>query len=237
MNKKINEYIDPSNGIFSNFLAPIWCYAFPDAQQLDIYFISRYGSRIGFESLLNIYVNSEGKITGNNIKMLADMIYHINARKWEHLFKVYNADYSPIENTDFVEEVTEDNTNQRVIDTDRAGTNSNTTTSSATASGTDGGNTNRYGFNSNSAVGERTDSRTSSSSTSSTVGVSETSTDTDDTTISDNEDKKLIRRKHGNIGVTENVTMLEHETEFWHKWSFIDAICLDICDIIALSIY
>ena len=124
-----------------------------------------------------------------------------------------------------------------VIDSDKTGTNSNTTTSSGTASGTDGGNTNRYGFNSNSAVGERTDSRTSSSSTSSTVGVSETSSDTDDTTISDNEDKKLIRRKHGNIGVTENVTMLEHETEFWHKWSFIDAICLDICDIIALSIY
>lgn len=237
MNKKINEYIDPSNGIFSNFLAPIWCYAFPDTQQLDVYFISRYGSRIGFESLLDIYVDSDGKITGNKIKMLADMIYHINARKWEHLFKVYNADYSPIENTDFIEEVTEDNQNLRVIDSDKTGSNTSGTTSSSVASGSDSGNTNRYGFNSNSAVGERTDGRTSSSNVRGSVNVSESTTDTDDTTITDDEDKKLIRRKHGNIGVTENVTMLEHETEFWHKWSFIDAICLDICDVIALSIY
>ena len=234
--KKLNEYLSPNNGIFSNFLAPIWVYAFPDTAELDLYFFTRYGTRLGFESLLNIYTGEDGKINGDNLKMLSDMIYHINARKWEHLFKVYNADYSPIENTDFVEEVTEDNQNQRVIDSDKTTSSESDTTSSSTASGTDGGATNRYGFNSNNAVGERTDSRNSSSTVSGTVGVEDSSTETDDTTITSDEDKKLVRRKHGNIGVTENVTMLEHEVNFW-KWSFIDAICLDICDIIALSIY
>lgn len=234
--KKLNEYLNPDNGIFSNFLAPIWVYAFPDKAELDLYFFTRYGSRLGFESLLNIYIGDDGKITGNNLKMLSDMIYHINARKWEHLFKVYNADYSPIENTDFTEEVTEDNQNERVIDSDKSSSSSSDTTSSSNASGTDGGATNRYGFNSNSAVGERTDSRTSSSQVSGSVGVEDSSTESDDTRITSDEDKKLVRRKHGNIGVTENVTMLQHEVDFW-KWSFIDAICLDICDIIALSIY
>ena len=235
--KRLNEYIDISNGLFSNFLAPIWDYAFPDKSELDIYFITKYGTRLGFESLLDVYADSTtGQITGNNLKRLCDMIYHVNCRKWEHLFKVYNADYSPIENTDFIEEVTEDNQNSRVIDSDKAGSNSSSTTSSNTASGTDSGNTNRYGFNSSNAVGERTDGRTSSSSVTGSVSVSDSSTDTDDTTITDDEDKKLIRRKHGNIGVTENVTMLQHEVDFW-KWSFIDAICKDICEIIALSIY
>lgn len=236
MIKRLNEYINSSNGLFSNFLAPIWCYAFPDTAELDSYFFTRYGTRLGFESLLNVYAGEDGKITGDNLKMLADMVYHLNCRKWEHLFKVYNAEYSPIENTDFVEEVTEDNQMQRTVDTDRDTSGSSTTTSSTTASGTDSGATNRFGFNSNNAVGERSDSRTSSSTSGSTVGVSESGSVDEDTTINDNEDKKLIRRKHGNIGVTENVTMLEHEVKFW-KWSFIDAVCMDICDTIALSIY
>lgn len=234
--KKLIDYFNMDNGIFSNFLAPVWCYAFPDKAELDRYFYTRYGTRYGFESLLNIYTGTDGKISGDNLKMLSDMIYHVNAKKWEHLFKVYNAEYSPIENTDFVEEVTEDNTNERVIDSDKAGSNTSSTTSSNTASGTDSGNTNRYGFNSSNAVGERTDGRTSSSSNTGSVGVTESSTDTDDTTITEDEDKKLLRRKHGNIGVTENVTMLQHEVDFW-KWSMIDAICLDICEVIALSIY
>lgn len=236
MMKKLNEYLEINNGLFSKFLAPVWCYAFPDATELDTYFITKYGTRIGFESMLDIYAGEDGKITGTNLALLADLIYHINARKWEHLFKVYNAEYSPIENTDFVEEVTEDNSNQRTIDSDKATSGTSSTTTSTTASGSDGGTTNRFGFNSSSAVGERSDSRTSSSTSGSTVGVTESGTATDDTTIHDNEDKNLIRRKHGNIGVTENVTMLQHEVDFW-KWSFMDAICLDICDIIALSIY
>lgn len=235
--KKVIDYFDfSSNCIFSEFLAPIWVYAFPDPAELDKYFLINYGSRPAFDTMLDKFADDTGKITGNNLKALADMLYHINYKKWEHLFKVYNADYSPIENTDFVEEVKEDNSNQRTIDSDKSSSGSSSTTTSTTASGTDGGNTNRYGFNSSSAVGERTASKTSSSTSGSTVGVTESGTANDDTTINDNEDKNLIRRKHGNIGVTENVTMLRHEVEFW-KWSFIDSICRDICDNIALSIY
>lgn len=235
--KQLNDYFDiSSGGLFSQFLAPVWVYAFPDPSELDLYFGTRYGQRTAFESCLNQFAGTDGKITGDNLKRLADMIYHINARKWEHLFKVYNADYNPIENTDFVEEVTEDNQNTRTIDSDKASSGESETQSSGTSSGNDSGNTNRYGFNSSSPVGERTEGRTSSSSTSNTVNSSDSSTDTEDTSIVDDEDKKLVRRKHGNIGVTENVTMLAHEVDFW-KWSFIDAVCKDICEIIALSIY
>ena len=153
--KTLNDYFDFSgNCIFSEFLAPIWVYAFPDTAELDKYFLINYGSRLAFDTMLDKFANDSGKITGENLKALADMLYHINCKKWEHLFKVYNADYSPIENTDFVEEVSEDNSNQRTIDSDKATSGTSSTTTSTTASGTDGGNTNRYGFNSKSAGGE-----------------------------------------------------------------------------------
>lgn len=235
--KKLKDYFDlTSGGLFSKFLAPVWVYAFPDTSELDLYFITRYGQRNAFESCMDQFTGTDGKITGDNLKRLADMVYHINARKWEHLFKVYNADYNPIENTDFVEEVTEDNLNTRVIDSDKSSSGNGTNIATGSASGTDNGNTNRYGFNSSNAVGERTEGRTSSSTTSNRVETRDNSSDSEDTNITDNEDKKLTRRKHGNIGVTENVTMLAHEVDFW-KWSFMDAVCKDICEIIALSIY
>ena len=151
-------------------------------------------------------------------------------------FKVYKAEYSPIENTDVYEEVTEDNQLNRSVDSVKTNSNTVNSDTSTTASGTGSGADNRFGFNSSSAVGDRATSQNSSASSSTDVDTTETGRDTDNTEVTDNEDKLLKRHKHGNIGVTENTTMLAHEVEFW-KWSFIDAVCKDICDIIALSIY
>lgn len=235
--KRLNDYFNLTDGfLFSQFLAPVWVYAFPDRAELDLYFLTHYGQRNAFASCLDQFAGTDGTISGNNLKRLADLVYHVNARKWEHLFEVYNADYNPIENTDFVEEVTEDNSNTRVIDSDKSSSGNGTNIATGSASGSDNGNTNRYGFNSNSAVGERTEGRTSSTTTSNRVETRDNSSDSEDTNITDNEDKKLTRRKHGNIGVIDNATMLQKSVDFW-KWSFIDAVCKDICEIIALSIY
>ena len=214
--KQIKNFLTtPNNGIFSAFTCPIWHYAFPDHAELDTYFFLRYGDRIG-NKLLAYYADTDGIVTGTKLQALAAMVYNINAKKWEHLFNVYNAEYNPIENTDFIETIKEHTESEGNVDT--------TTSASGQASNTQSDT--RYGFNSSSAVGDKGSSSSGSNSSSGTSG-----TDTDSTV-----DHTSEHRKHGNIGVTENVTMLQHEVEFW-KWSFIDQVCRDICDIIALSIY
>lgn len=311
MLKKISEYLpDMTSGLFTAFNNPIWATSFQDTVELDTYFYLRYGDRIG-NKLIKAYADDTGVVDSKKV-LLAKMIYSINAKKWEHLYKVYNAEYNPIENTDFIETITDvdsntrvvdtetgntrvvdgatsntrvidnDTSNSRVVDTDTTNSETATTESSGTAttessgesSGENANNNNIYGFNSVAAVGDTTSSGSDSNSTSAnsettTSANSETTTGgtttedtlitdtgTDDSTITDNgtedstitdngtEDSTITdngmhtseHRKHGNIGVTENVTMLEHEVAFW-KWSFIDSVCQDICDIIALSIY
>lgn len=235
--KKLIEYFDISSDcFFTVFKNPVWAEAFPNTTELDSYFLLHYGNRTAFENMLFWYSDNTGKVKDTDLQRLADLIYNINARKWEHLFKVYNAEYSPIENTDVYEEVTEDNSLNRVIDSDRSNSSTVSTDTSTQASKSGSESNNRYGFNSSSAVGDTTGSNSQSASGSTDEDTISSGSDTEDTSINDSEDKLLKRHKHGNIGVTENTTMLSHEVEFW-KWSFIDSICRDICEVIALSIY
>ena len=44
-------------------------------------------------------------------------------------------------------------------------------------------------------------------------------------------------KKHGNIGITEVSTMMQHDLDVWQLNKFYDILCMDICKIIALSIY
>ena len=123
MMKKIIDYFDiTQDRLFSKFLNPVWIYAFPDASELDSYFLLRFGGRLAFDAIMDKYANESGKITGNDLKKLADMIYHINARKWERLFMVYNADYTPWENTDVYEDVIEKNAGTGKVKTDSENT-------------------------------------------------------------------------------------------------------------------
>lgn len=214
--KQIKNSLKIDEGIFSAFNCPIWQYAFPDAVELDTYFFLRYGDRIS-NKLIAHYEGEDGLVTGDNLTALAAMIYNINAKRWEHLFGIYNAEYNPIENTDFIETIKEHTDSEGNVDT----------SSSASAQASNSTSNNRYGFNSSTAVG---DTATSSSGSNSSSGSS--STDTDNTV-----DHTSEHRKHGNIGVTEATVMLQHEADFWGKWSFIDQVCKDICDMIALSIY
>ena len=233
----IIDYLDISSPcFFTGFKNPVWADEFPNTSMLDSYFMLKYGKRVSFDNILSVYAGTDGKITGANMLALSDLIYTINKRKWEHLWKVYQAEYSPIENTDVYEEVTEDNSLNRVIDSDRENSSSIDTDTSTSANRSGSDSENRFGFNSSSAVGDRTGSSSQTASGSTDENTRSSGSESEDTVINDDEDKLLKRHKHGNIGVTENVTMLQHEIEFW-KWSFIDAVCRDICDVIALSIY
>ena len=55
MLKKISDYFPiTSDGIFTAFINPVWAIPFPDTQELDQYFILRYGDRIG-NKMLDFY--------------------------------------------------------------------------------------------------------------------------------------------------------------------------------------
>ena len=206
----------PNSGLFTAFVNPVWADAFPDTAELDIYFFTRYGDRIG-NKLIKYYEDTDGIVTGTQLQALAKMVYDINARKWEHLFGVYEAEYNPLNNTEFVE------TFKEHIDTegnvDSSGSGSNTSTAGVTNK--------RWGLGSSTGQNESA-SDTSSSNSATTTN----STDTDSTT-----DHTSERKKAGNIGVTSTIQLISEEKDFWGKWSFIDQVSKDICDIIALSIY
>lgn len=216
MLKRISDYFTlTSDGIFTAFINPIWSHEFPDTAELDQYFYLRYGDRIANKLIDKFTV--DGAITPSTLASLAKMIYDINAKKWEHYFNVYQAEYSPIENTNFTEHIHDVSSGENSASSSSSGTNSSTTS----------GNTNVYGFNSSSAVGDTTSGGSGSgSSTASTSSSGENSAIYDRTYT-----------KAGNIGVTEASGMIKNELDLWSKWSFIDNICKDICNIIALSVY
>ena len=235
--KKLSDYLPMTgDGLFTAFNNPIWATAFQNSSELDTYFFLRYGDRIGNKLIDNYADEDTGIVDSTNLLHLAALVYSINSKKWEHLYKVYNADYNPIENTDFIETITDTNANTRVVDSDGTSSGTATTNSNATNTGSNSGANDVYGFNSTNAVGESTSTGSNSDQTYANSSTTTSGSTTDDSTITDNGTHTSEHRKHGNIGVTENVTMLEHEVEFW-KWSFIDQVCKDICDIIALSIY
>ena len=257
MLKTIKEYLPiTSSGIFSAFNNPVWSVSFQDSSELDKYFLLRYGDRIG-NKLIDFYKDStDGTVKGDKLIALSKMIYDINAKKWDHLYNVYMAEYNPIENTDFVELISDVNantrgivgesSNSRIIDEDGTSSGSATTESSGSSTGSVSTDNSAFAFNSATAVGTTESDNSDSNTTSARSETSSSGTTSNDTsirdsgseesTITDNGIHTSEHRKHGNIGVTENTTMLEHEVAFW-KWSFIDSVCKDICDIIALSIY
>lgn len=237
MLKKVSEFLPvTSTGLFSAFNNPVWCVSFPNAEELDTYFYLMYGDRLGCK-MLQFYADStDGTVKGEKLLQLANMIYTVKGKSWEHLYGVFKAEYNPIENTDFIETITESTGNTKVIDTDTTNGGTASTTSSATNSGTNSGANNVYGFNSVTAVGDSTSSGSNSDTTSATTSTTTTGTGTEDTTVTDNGTHTSEHRKHGNIGVLETQSMLQSEVDFW-KWSFIDQVCKDICDLIALSIY
>lgn len=235
--KKLNDYFPiTSDGLFTAFNNPVWCVSFPDTSILDLYFLNRYGDKFGTK-ILHYYEDAEdGTIKGNELKKLALLIYNIKGKSWEHLYNIYTSEYNPIENTDFVETITESTGNTKIIDGASTSTGTATTSSTSSTTGTSTNDNTKFGFNSITAVGdtsssgENTDSATASSTTTTSGGT------TEDSTITDNGTHTSEHRKHGNIGVTSNVELMTQDVEFW-KWSFIDSVCRDICDIIALSIY
>lgn len=78
---------------------------------------------------------------------------------------------------------------------------------------------------------------TVASSTTTDYGDKEENPVTVDTTGSEDITYEREYKKHGNIGITEVSTMMQHDLDVWQLNKFYDILCMDICKIIALSIY
>lgn len=212
--KTLNDYIPSMKtgaGLFSAMTGYKW---WPElnASQFDIYFALKYGKHIGFSDLLDAFTNDNGIIEGDKLNDLAYMILSVNQNNWGHVYKALMSEYNPIENTDYVEEHE---------DISHAEGNSTTTT---TGSIENAGDT--YGFNSASEVPA---DKSTTSYNDHQVG-NETEGDSK---------KNLKIKKHGNIGTVDVSTMLGKDLTFWsgNMGKIADIMCMDICNVIALSIY
>lgn len=212
--KQIKNSLIIDNNLFTAFNNPLWQYAFPDTTELDTYFILKFGDRIASKALQS-FENDAGIVTGDKLTALANMIYNINKVKWQHLFDIYNTEYNPAENTDYTETFKEHSSSTGHSES----TNGVTYKPGTTATNK------KYGFNG----GGVNDTQTIMSGTDQTDSDGEA--DTNGTV-----DHTSELRKHGNIGTVDVTDMLAKSAAFW-KWTFIDAVCKDICDFIALSIY
>lgn len=154
-----------------------------------------------------------------------------NQYTFEHIAKIYTAEYSPIENTDKYDSITvdrnralDDNTAIQNTKKEDLDTSSDTTTDGTTAhTGTDT-NTIEETTSAENESEYQPDSKTVSemehgetitdNNTSKTTGKSDRKTDINGTTIKDvdeSEKTTTTQHTHGNIGVTTNTTLQVEE--------------------------
>lgn len=236
MKQLIDYFPIDQDGLFSAFQNPVWVVELPDSAELDTYFMLNYGERLG-SKIVDYYADaSDGTVKGDKLTALANMIYTLNSKKWEHLFKVYMVEYNPIENTDFVETINDTTVNNRTGNSTSNSSGSATTNGTGTNTGNNSGSGNVFGFNSAAAVGDTTTTGNNTDTTTTNSTTTSTGNNTDSSTSTDSGTHTSTHIKHGNIGITSNVELMTGEVNFW-KWSFIDDICKDICNVIALSIF
>ena len=130
------------------------------------------------------------------------------------------------------------NGNTRTLNTTTG--NQGTATVQSTANGSGSNASNKFGFDSSTAVGDTTG--TDSSNTSSTTGTQTANTIQDTGTITDagnnssSDSFQRIYEKHGNIGTMTYDQLIKGNIEAW-KWSFIIQVMEDISHLTALSVY
>lgn len=215
--KTLNDYFPHAiegNGIFSE-IAKIEWFEGLDPKSFDMYFSLKCGEKFG-STTLKPFLSENGIVEGAKLTKLAKVIYNINKISWKNIYRDLTVEYNPIENTDYTETF-----NEKAVSSGDASTES-----TGSGGGSSTVNTDKFGFNSSTAVHDTV------------IGTSEESSSTANTATETSNENNVDRtiRKHGNIGVTTNAQMIESDLEIW-KNKIADKFIKDICDIIALSIY
>ena len=165
--KTLKEYFPTSingNGIFTE-IAKIEWFEGLNPSSFDTYFIIKVGDRIASNSL-KFFVNDNGIVAGEKLTLLAKTIYNINKISWKNIYRDLTVEYNPIENTNYVEVVTDSATSNGTGSTQSSGTGA------STGNVTNG----KYAFNSSESVPDTTTTSgtndTTSASTSSVKSLS-----------------------------------------------------------------
>lgn len=250
MKRTVSSYFPDAlegDGIFTAIAQISW---FPDVvpAHLDTYFMLKHGDKIA-SKVCDKFADEEGVIEGNKLQALAYVIHNAYITNWEHEYKTLTSEYNPIENTDFVETIKDtthkENEGSNVTSGAMTVSNSSTTTgeftnsselnvagfdSSTNVPASDGSNTTNYGTDQDNPL-------TVSSSATTDYGDKTDNPVTIDNTGSEDVTYEREYKKHGNIGITEVSTMMQHDLDVWKLNNFYDILCMDICKVIALSIY
>lgn len=250
MKKTLNTYFPDGlsgDGIFSAISQISW---FPNVQPaaLDTYFMLKHGEKLA-SKVCDKFADDEGHITGIKLNALANVIHNAYITNWEHEYKTLTVEYNPIENTDFVETITDTTHKENEGNNITTGKMTVGNTSATTGTFTNSNEYNVAGFDSATNVPSSDSSTTTDygtdqdnpltvESTATTDYGTKTGTPlTVDNTGSEDVTFEHELRKHGNIGVTTNAQMIASDIDVWRLNKFYDILCQDICKVIALSIY
>ena len=250
MKKTLSTYFPDGlegDGIFTAISAISW---FPNVQPsaLDTYFMLKHGEKLA-SKVCDKFADEDGHITGTKLAQLANVIHNAYITNWEHEYKTLTVEYNPIENTDYVETINDKTHKENEGNNITTGKMSVENTSSTTGEYTTTNETNVAGFDSSVNVPASDSSATADYGTDQDNPLTVSSTATTDygtksgtpLTVDNagSEDGTYERelRKHGNIGVTTNAQMIASDIDVWKLNNFYDILCMDICKVIALSIY
>ena len=250
MKKTLSTYFPEGlegNGIFTAISQITW-FAGVQPSALDTYFMLKHGEKIA-SKVCDKFADDDGHITGAKLNALANVIHNAYITNWEHEYKTLTVEYNPIENTDFIETISDKTHKENEGNNVTTGKMDVTNTSSTTGEFTNSNELNVAGFNSSTNVAASDSTNTTNygtdqdnpltvSSTASTdYGTKDGTPITVDNSGSEDGTYERELRKHGNIGVTTNAQMIESDIDVWQLNNFYDILCKDICKVIALSIY
>ena len=250
MKKTLSSYFPDAlegDGIFTAISQITW-FAGVVPAHVDTYFMLKHGDKIA-SKVLDKFADKDGHVTGTKLQILANVIHNVYITNWEHEYKTLTVEYNPIENTDYVETISDathkENEGSNVTSGAMTVSNSSTTTgqftnsselnvagfdSSTNVPASDGSNTTNYGTDQDNPL-------TVTSSATTDYGDKTDNPVTIDNTGSEDGTYERELRKHGNIGVTTNAQMIASDIDVWKLNNFYDILCMDICKVIALSIY
>lgn len=267
---KIKDCIPLVNGIWTYI-----DYQFPEvfdiqSSQLDILMISSWSMRNAAPILKVLHNSDDGTtmLTDTELQTLAGIIKGMYKHKWDKMMAVAVEEYDPIhnyydsleetieysENEDSTKDIDGSNSNTRTDDLQTSTTDSRTKTETRNLNntGSDSSADNIYGFNSSTAVGDRTSSGTDSNLETGTIGTvdggtvteSNTGTQSNSGTNESSErgsndttgEKTRNYTKTGNIGNISTQKLLNEELELW-KYNFVNEMMRDVINFISLPLY
>ena len=142
---------------------------------------------------------------------------------WERMIGALDAEYSPIENSDRTETVTENYTRNLTENGERS-SNSNSSTSSNSIT-----SIKKSSYNSGLELTEEDDTDTSDSG-------ENTQSANDSRTMGGSDERTIERRAHGNIGVTTNQEMIDAELKL-RRYDIYDIITNEFIDKFCIGVY